>query len=272
MRSQWQIPEGVSPGTWDYVRNGKIAADYDQFLSGDPLTRLDWEVVSHCLPPVPKSESEGRVSVVEFGCGTGRTLIPLIERGYRAVGVDLSIPMLDQMRRNYFNKFGKSPEHQTLACVQANLVQLQGMAENSVDHGVCLFSTLGMIRGAKHRQKFLRHARRIIRDQGVFVLHAHNFWQQLTLPGGWAWFASHLLEVGRKKCELGDRFSNYRNVADMFIHSFRRRELVGVLRKAGFEVQAWHRVETQPWTEGAEGQQQTHRPRAIPVGWVVVCR
>jgi len=143
--------------------------------------------------------------VVEFGCGTGRTLIPLIERGYRAIGVDLSLPMLKQMGDNFKEKFGRPADDGSLISIQANFVEMSGLADDCCDHGVCLFSTLGMIAGSGHRRQFLDHARRTIKGGGAFVLHAHNLWQQLRHPGGWRWFTKHLLDVAKGKCELGDR-------------------------------------------------------------------
>ena len=199
--------------------------------------------------------------VVEFGCGTGRTLIPLVGRGYSAVGVDLSVPMLQQMQRNFSEKFEDDAEVEDgrLIPIQANLVELDGLAANCCDHGVCLFSTLGMVRGSEYRQRFLDHVRRIIKDDGVFVLHAHNLWQQLRHPGGWRWFVGHAIDVLRGRCELGDRFSTYRNITEMYIHSFRKRELEAVLLSAGFRVEQWHRLK------------DPQRERAT-VGWVLVCR
>jgi len=204
-------------------------------------------------------ELENKPVVVEFGCGTGRTLIPLIERGYFSIGVDLSLPMLEQMSRNFLETFGHPPNHESLISIQANFVELEGLADDCCDHGVCLFSTLGMIAGSNHRRRFLDHARRTICEGGVFVLHAHNLWQQLRHPGGWSWFAGHVIDVARGRCELGDRFSRYRNISEMFIHSFRKRELESLLNDAGFNVETWHRVE--------DRQQST-----ATVGWVLVCR
>ena len=37
--------------------------------------------------------------VLELGCGTGRTLLPIAARGLACTGVDLSPAMLDQFRR-----------------------------------------------------------------------------------------------------------------------------------------------------------------------------
>ena len=255
-RSNWQIPQGVSPGTWDYVRNGQIAENYDQFLAGDPLALFDWQIVSRCLPPIDRTKE---TTVVEFGCGTGRTLIPLIERGYKAVGVDLSLPMLEKMGRNLSGSLDRPQDDDWLVSIQANFVELDGLADDCCDHGVCLFSTLGMIAGSGHRRQFLNHARRTIKTGGTFVLHAHNLWQQLRHPGGWHWFAKHLIEVARGKCELGDRFARYRNISEMFIHSFRKHELETLLNDAGFLVEAWHRVEDP-------------RNARATVGWVVVCK
>jgi len=208
------------------------------------------------LPPV---DVQNKPVVVEFGCGTGRTLLPLIERGYSAIGVDLSLPMLEKMGRNFAEKFGRSASAETLISIQANFVELEGLADDCCDHGVCLFSTLGMIAGSDHRRQFLDHARRTIKEGGVFVLHAHNLWQQLRHPGGWSWFAKHLVDVARGNCELGDRFALYRNISEMFIHSFRKRELESLLNDAGFKVETWHRVE------------DPQIARAT-VGWVLVCR
>ena len=36
--------------------------------------------------------------VLEFAIGTGRVAVPLAERGVRVTGVELSIPMIDQLR------------------------------------------------------------------------------------------------------------------------------------------------------------------------------
>lgn len=38
--------------------------------------------------------------VLELGCGTGRILLPLLRAGIEAVGVDRSLPMLQQLRRD----------------------------------------------------------------------------------------------------------------------------------------------------------------------------
>ena len=41
----------------------------------------------------------GSGPVLEFAVGTGRVAIPLVARGIRVTGIDLSRPMLDELRR-----------------------------------------------------------------------------------------------------------------------------------------------------------------------------
>ncbi len=292
-RSAWQIPDGVSPGTWDYVRAGPIASEYEEFLKHDPLTQLDWQIVCRWLPKVQPDVQ--RPTVIEFGCGNGRTLIPLIERGYQCIGVDLSMPMLREMEKKFRQHRDSVRSEETirsastvsrnqLTSVQANLVQLQCLQEDAVDHAVCLFSTLGMIRHHRFRRQFLDHARRIVRPRGTFILHAHNVWSQLRDRGGVQWLAKHMFNVATQKDEFGDRFSNYRGIRNMFIHSFRKRELIGLLEEAGFTVQKIYPVtrtlldQVESWNNEDEAaivaaiDQRRRTGTLKTIGWIIVCR
>lgn len=238
--ASWQIPPGVPKGNWDYVRAGQIANAYDDFLRDDPLTEADWQILNRYLPGVdPKVESNtnsGQPVVADFGCGTGRSLEPLLDRGYSGLAIDLSIPML--------RKFGEKVQNNTessrsLIRVQANLVELDGISSESVDHAICMFSTLGMIQGADFRSQFLAHANRMIKPGGYFIVHAHNAVYQLTHRHGFRWGVKSALSHLMGKSEFGDRTATYRGVKDMFIHSFRKRELGQVLKHAGFDELQW---------------------------------
>ena len=121
--------------------------------------------------------------------------------------------------------------------VQANLVELDAVPEDAADYAMCLFSTLGMIQGRENRRRALRHARRILKPGGVFVIHAHNFWFNLFDPGGPWWVLGSLLRsTFRADVERGDKYFAYRGVPNMFLHVFTRRELIGNLKRAGFRV------------------------------------
>ena len=160
-------------------------------------------------------------------------------------------------------------EHDSLLLLQANLVELEGFADHVVDHGVSLFSTLGMIRGRENRLRALQHARRILRPGGLFVIHVHNYWYNLFDPAGpWWLFQNWLRSTVVRDIEAGDKFFDYRGVPNMFLHVFTPRELRGALRQAGFRIietipldPQRHRALRRPWWFG--------RLRAN--GWIVVC-
>jgi SAM-dependent methyltransferase len=213
----------VTRGVWQYAQAAHIAGDYDHYFAENRLFEFDRQVLSrHFRNPG---------LVLDLGCGTGRSLIPLARRGFQCVGVDLSRPMLETLARK------AAREGLSVARVQANLVELDGFADARFDYVTCLFSTLGMIRGRENRGRLLGHAQRILKPGGLFVVHVHNVWFGLFDPMSRGWLARQWLATwGRRDVELGDKFFDYRGIPKMFLHTFTERELTGSLRAAGFRL------------------------------------
>lgn len=255
-RPQWQLPTGVPRGVWEYAQSEEIASTYDQSFRGSPLFQFDEQLLLRyfCQPGL----------VVDLGCGTGRALVPLARQGLRCLGVDLSRPMLQVVGR-------KAAEEQLpIARLQANLVELDGLRDESADYCICLFSTLGMIRGRQNRQRLLVHARRILKPGGLFIVHVHNVWYNLFDAMGRRWLAGNLLEsLVKSDVERGDKFFDDRGVAKLFVHTFGQREFVSALRQAGFQL-----VELIPLAVGR--QRPLRWPRLMSSlranGWIAVCR
>ena len=82
----WQLPPGVSRGSWDYIRSPHIAEQYDEFFAENRLFEFDERELARILP------SHGLVA--DLGCGTGRALLPLVRRGMQGLAIDLSAEML----------------------------------------------------------------------------------------------------------------------------------------------------------------------------------
>jgi len=227
MPADWQLPAGVSRAMWDYFQDPANARAYDQELKNTPLLKVDYEfVLQHCRPP-------GRFA--DLGAGTGRLAVALVERGYSPVAVDLSPEMLKVLRE----------KASAIPCVCANLVELGMFADQSFDHAACLFSTLGLIVGAEARQQFLAHVERILKPGGVFVVHVHNRWFNLwTAQGRRLLFADLFRGAG------GDyAMPAHQGIGALTMHLFTRREIVGCLRAAGFEI-----LEVCPLSLNADGQ------------------
>jgi SAM-dependent methyltransferase len=254
-RPTWQLPPGVSRGLWDYVHSPTIADDYDDYFAFNSLFETDMAVLHRQFP------RPGLVA--DLGCGTGRALVPLVRAGHRGLAVDLSDHMLRIVQAKALD------EGLPIDCLRANLVELDAVADRSVDYAMCMFSTLGMIQGRKNRRRALDHARRILKPGGRFVLHVHNYWFNLRDPDGPWWVLTNLLSAASgRTVEIGDRWFPYRGLPSMFLHVFRWRELAADLRSAGFRFRERVALDAQrrqalvrPWLFGPL---RTN-------GWIVAC-
>ncbi len=203
-------------------------------------------------------------SVIDLGCGTGRAIEPLLERGIDCVACDLSQPMLQEVQKKA-TRLGES----TLR-VRANLVELDCFADRAFDCALCLFSTLGMIRGDGARADVVQHVARMLKPGGLFVLQVHNYWVHLFDPEGPWWMVRNAARTWlQKDVQLGDRFYLYRGIPDMYLHSFSWRSLQSLLRQSGFEI-----IESTPLNarQDARLRLPSFVPRLRASGWIVVAR
>ena len=227
-KPQWQLPKGVSHGLWDYTQSEFIAEDYDEYFSYTHLFELDQGIVLDTL----KQFGQPGELVADLGCGTGRALEPVCQAGYRGLAIDLSWPMLEIVQQK------AKQQNLDIYCLRANLVELGILADNSVNHCICLFSTLGMISGSENRQMCVNHIARILKPGGRFILHIHNYWYNLYDPGGPRWlFGNWFRSLYRSTVERGDRHFSYRGVPNMFLHVFRYQEIKKMLSRAGLTIE-----------------------------------
>jgi SAM-dependent methyltransferase len=233
--ADWQLPPGVTRGLWDYLHDADLARSYDARLAGTPLLELDLRFATeHFSQP-------GRL--LDLGCGTGRLLLPFASRGFCVVGVDLSTEMLS-VARSKADAAGLSVD-----LVQANLVQLDMLRDESFDYAACLFSTVGMVMGMGERRRVLAHAHRLLRPGGKLVLHVHNRWFAFWDPLGRRWLLNDLWRSLWNKPDAGDRVMPiHQGIAGLALHQFTRREIQQHLIEAGFRV-----TEVKPISLRADG-------------------
>jgi SAM-dependent methyltransferase len=228
-RPAWQLPPGISRGTWDYLHSPSIAEDYDSYFREHPLLKLDIEVVRRFLPTEPRFP----YTIADFGCGTARVARAFMPQGYRLLNVDLSRHMLRQASQVNSHREDDQPLG---GCLRANLVQLNWLRDNVLDMAVCLFSSIGMIRGREHRREFLSHVCRSLRPDAPLILHVHNRLRSLLDPGGPTWLLrTRWSSWLSRDWEYGDRVYAYRGLPSMFLHIYSRRELMEDLTVAGFK-------------------------------------
>lgn len=220
MLPDWQLPPGVDRGLWDYLRAADMVAGYDAQMAASPLARAD---VAFCERAF---RTPGRL--LDLGCGTGRLCVHFAAKGYDCVGVDLSEPMLTQARANA-TAAGVSCEWKA-----ANLVEFGDLPGQSFDYAACLFSTLGMVRGAENRAKVVANAFRLLKPGGRFVLHVHNRFFR-GLGAGVVWRQRFRTLLGRP--DAGDvTMPQAYGGAPLTLHHFTRRGAMRLSEAAGFRV------------------------------------
>jgi len=214
----------MHPSTVQYLTNREIAEEYDEFFAGNPLFDFDTRTLTRWFA-VP-----GRV--LDIGSGTARHVIPLAKMGHRVVGADLSAHML----RVAVTKLAQSGVKASL--IRADMVDLPRLFRpDSLDYALCMFSTIGLIRGGKNRLSFLKGLAQLLRPGGRFAVHVHNRWHGLGSLDGSTFILSNLWKTWRGQAELGDKILwYYRGVRDMYVHLFSQSELTDLLIGAGFVI------------------------------------
>ena len=251
---EWQLPPGVTRGSWQYAQSQQIATSYDNEFAQNTLFDFDRQVLERHL------SQPGLI--VDLGTGTGRLLVHFARQGFAGLAVDLSPEMLAIVGGKVCR------EHLPIHRLLANMVQLECLRDKAADYCICMFSSLGMVRGRENRHRVLQGAFRILKPGGLLVLHVHNRWGNLFHPLGRAWLIGNLADWLRGlPVELGDKFFDYRDVPKMFLHLYTRRELVGAVCEAGFKLRELISLDTErrhalrwPWLFG--------RVRAN--GWIAV--
>lgn len=235
-RPSWQLPPGVSKGAWDYVTQAHIASEYDAFHEGHPLLQLDRQLVREVADQIASQCGDEAPIAMDLGCGTGRTLLPLVERGWRTIGVDLSHAMLSCAFSKYAEQRSEQPAAMVL--VHSNMAQLDFLRDRSLHLATCLYSSIGMVQGRAHRRRVFEQVARALRPEGRFLVHVHNRGIWTRDPGGLLRMVrDRLRSMSDPVWEYGDRVYAYRGLPSMYLHIYSARELRCDLQRAGLRIE-----------------------------------
>ena len=132
-----------------------IAERYDRDHGGDYLVEVQAAVdFLHARA--------GQGDVLEFAIGTGRIALPLAEKGLKVGGIELSAPMVDQLRAK--------PGGDQIDVVIGDMAE--AVFEGLFDLVVLVFNTIGNLTSQDAQIACFRNAARHLKPSGRFVIES----------------------------------------------------------------------------------------------------
>lgn len=179
-------------------------------------------------------------TLLDIGCGTGRTTFPLFRQGFRITGVDL-VPAMIENAKKVAHKL-----HLDVDFREGDATALD-FKDGSFDYA--LFSNQGwsQIPGRDKRLKALAEICRVLKKDGTFIFTAHPRWAVRNHPFFWLkqWIKLYLLKpLGFKIMEedFGDRFFDRGTIGGdvgfkkQYIHIPTVKEVQEDIKKAGLTL------------------------------------
>lgn len=185
------------------------------------------------------SNTSGKL--LDVGCGTGRTSIPLQKLGFRVVGVDIAKPMIINAKKIARSKNIK---------LQYFVADVENLLFVSEQFDYAIFSNQGWTQmpGKQSRLNALKEVHRVLKKGGIFIFTTHNRVFELRMFLFWVkqWIRFYILKpLGFSVLEqdYGDRFFErvvldgavkYRST--QYVHIPTSREVLLAIQNSGFEV------------------------------------
>lgn len=184
-------------------------------------------------------------TVLDVGCGAGRTTIGLAKRGFRPVGTDLSKTLLVRARQRY-----GGVDFQLMDATRP------GFCDGSVDAALFSYNGIDGICLLAARVRCLAEVFRILKSGGPFLLSSHSLIGTI-FSGGYHylhgyWRAARMLAMQCTNPVVRDWHFRYSDGGGFqHLYSAPAGHTVRNLERVGFRVQ------------GVRGEAGEHRPRVI---------
>lgn len=160
--------------------------------------------------------------VLDLGCGNGRYYGVVKYNNADYIGIDNSEKLLEEARKKY-------PEARFQLADALSIP----FADKSFDK-VYSMAVFHHIPSKKIRLEFLKEAKRVLKDDGIFVLTVWKFYRPKEY---FLLFKYTILKLlGKTKVDFKDFFEPWGDETERYYHWFSKRELSKLFKTAGFKV------------------------------------
>jgi len=172
---------------------------------------------------------EPESTVLDIGCGTGRTTIPLIKNGFKTIAIDLS-PEMIAVAKDQANKFKVNGNFEVMDALEMSF------RNQSFHNAFFSFNGFEQVPGKKNREKILRNVFSILKNRGCFIFTARSglaFCSKRFIAWALILFA-YLYQrfiKGNSQWEFGDKIRK-----GNYVHYLNPFQIKTLVQNMGFEV------------------------------------